>query len=342
MNTPLETPQIDLAAVDAFADYLGTVWGARPLAAESDLDPVLLRALRGDRLRFEREAESGGEDPVWREAIRRRYDRPIPEGEGAVAAALAEGGWRDLIAVDLARVWVEVLTLGVWADALLRELPPGPVLSCGCNAGYLEAWLSSRHPDRRFVGVDLAEGAISAGRARLPETGAIDLELRAGAYADLATTGETFAVVLVLSGLLEQFRAGDDETMEGIDQIAAALAPEGALVLVEARLAERAQAAALGLSRNQLGITNAAILGGRGSRPLRHLVERQPMGAWRALTGLVTIKGHTGVLSLADACRLAATAWDEPFTTYAEQQSDWVERNLARAWAAGVVPTLLP
>jgi len=129
--------------------------------------------------------------------------------------------------------------------------------------------------------------------------------------------------------------------MEGIDQIAAALAPEGALVLVEARLAERAQAAALGLSRNQLGITNAAILGGRGSRPLRHLVERQPMGAWRALTGLVTIKGHTGVLSLADACRLSATAWDEPFTAFAEQQGDWVERNLARAWAAGVVPTLL-
>ena len=106
-------------------------------------------------------------------------------------------------------------------------------------------------------------------------------------------------------------------------------------------MAERAQAAALGLSRNQLGITHAGILGGRGSRPLRHLVERQPMGAWRALTGLVTMQGHTGVLSLADACRLSATAWDEPFTTYAEQQSDWVERNLARAWAAGVVPTLL-
>ena len=83
----MKRPVVEAAAVEALATYLSDVWGARPLAAESDLDPVLLRALRGDRLRFEREAESGGEDPVWREAIRRRYDRPIPEGEGAVAAA---------------------------------------------------------------------------------------------------------------------------------------------------------------------------------------------------------------------------------------------------------------
>ncbi len=338
----MKLPSVDREAVESFGEYLGSVWGARPLAAESDLDPVLLRALRGDRLRFEREAESGGEDPVWREAIRRRYDRPIPEGEGAVAAALAEGGWCDLIAVDLARVWVEVLTLGVWADALLQQLPAGPVLSCGCNAGYLEAWLSSRHPDRRFVGLDLAEGAIVAGRERQVEAGAQNLELRAGAYADLGSLDEQFPVVLVLSGLLEQFRAGDDETAAGIDQIVAALAPGGSLVLVEARLAERAQAASVALSRNRLGITHSAILGGRGSRPLRHLVERQPLGAWRALTGLVAIHDHKGELSLADACRAAAQAWDAPFTAFAESQTDWTERNLARAWAAGAVPALLP
>lgn len=337
----MTAPRVDAAAVDAFAAYLADVWGARPLAAESDLDPVLLRALRGDRLRFEREAESGGEDPVWREAIRRRYDRPIPEGEGAVAAALAEGGWRDLIAVDLSRVWVEVLTLGVWADALLRELPPGDVLSCGCNAGYLEAWLSARHPDRAFTGVDLAEGAIAAGRARMPDTGATALDLRVGAYADLAAAAARYPVVLVLSGLLEQFRAGDDETGEGIDQIAAVLAPGGTLVLAESRLAERARSAAAALSRNRLGIADAAILGGRGSRPLRHLVERQPMGAWRALTGLVARQGDTGSLSVADACRRAAQAWDDPFTAFAETQRDWTQRNLARAWAAGAVPVVL-
>ena len=337
----MKRPVVEAAAVEALATYLSDVWGARPLAAESDLDPVLLRALRGDRLRFEREAESGGEDPVWREAIRRRYDRPIPEGEGAVAAALAAGGWRDLISVDLSRVWVEVLTIGVWADALLRVLPPGPVLSCGCNAGYLEAWLSSRHPQRHFVGVDLAEGAIAAGYDRMRETGAKDLELRAGAYADLAAWDERFAVVLVLSGLLEQFRAGDTETAEGIDQIAAALAPKGTLVLVEARLAEHAQSAALALSRNGLGIASAGILGGRGARPLRHLVERQPMGAWRALTGLVATQGHTGELSLAGACRAAAQAWDEPFSAFAEEQAEWTDRNLARAWAAQAVPVVL-
>ncbi len=337
----MSAPTVDTAAVDAFATYLADVWGARPLAAESDLDPVLLRALRGDRLRFEREAESGGEDPVWREAIRRRYDRPIPEGEGAVAAALDEGGWRDLIAVDLSRVWVEVLTLGVWADALLRVLPPGDVLSCGCNAGYLEAWLSSRHPDRAFTGVDLAEGAIAAGRARTPDTGANALDLRVGAYADLAADAARYPVVLVLSGLLEQFRAGDDETGEGIDQIAAVLEPGGTLVLAEARLAERARAAAAALSRNRLGIADAAILGGRGSRPLRHLVERQPMGAWRALTGLVARQGDTGSLSVADACRRAAQAWDDPFTAFTDGQREWTQRNLARAWAAGAVPVVL-
>ena len=332
---------VERAAVDEFSDYLGRVWGARPLAAESDLDPVLLRALRGDRLRFEREAESGGEDPVWREAIRRRYDRPIPEGEGAVAAALAEGGWRDLIAVDLSRVWVEVLTLGIWADALLREFPDGPVLSCGCNAGYLEAWLSSRHPQRRFVGLDLAEGAISAGRDRLPETGATGLELHSGAYSEIADWDERFPVVLVLSGLLEQFRAGDDETAEGIGQISRGLEPAGTLVLAESRLAERAQTASVALSRNGLGITHSGILGGRGSRPLRHLVERQPLGAWRALTGLVTRQGNRGDLSLADACRLSAQAWDDPFTTFTQEQADWTDRNLARAWAAEAVPAVL-
>ena len=337
----MKPPVVDPAAVDAFAAYLGDVWGARPLAAESDLDPVLLRALRGDRLRFEREAESGGEDPVWREAIRRRYDRPIPEGEGAVGEALAAGGWRDLIAVDLSRVWVDVLTIGVWADALLRVLPKGPVLSCGCNAGYLEMWLSSRHPDRRFVGVDLAEGAVAAGYARLGEAGAGDVELRAGAYADLAAWDEQFPVVLVLSGLLEQFRAGDDETAEGIDQIAAALAAKGTLVLVEARLAERARAASSALSRNQLGIAHAGVLGGRGARPLRHLVERQPMGAWRALTGIVARQGTPGVLSAAGACRLAAEAWDGPFSAFAEGQAEWADRNLARAWASKAVPPLL-
>lgn len=332
---------VEPAAIEDLAGYLGRVWGARPLAAESDLDPVLLRALRGDRLRFEREAESGGEDPVWREAIRRRYDRPIPVGEGAVAEALAAGGWRDLIAVDLSRVWVEVLTLGVWADGLLRVLPPGDVLSCGCNAGYLESWLSARHRDRRFIGLDLAEGAITAGRARVAEAGAGRLELRVGAYGDLAGWDERFPVVLVLSGLLEQFRAGDHETSEGIAQIASALAPGGSLVLVESRLAERAQAASLALSRNRLGITHAGLLGGRGSRPLRHLVERQPMGAWRALTGLVTREGNRGELALADACRLAAAAWDQDFTTFAEGQPEWTERNLARAWATGSVQPLL-
>ncbi len=337
----MRRPVVTAAAVDAFADHLAAAWGARPLAAESDLDPVLLRALRGDRLRFEREAESGGEDPVWREAIRRRYDRPIPEGEGAVAAALADGGWRDLIAVDLSRVWVEVLTLGVWADALLSVLPAGDVLSCGCNAGYLESWLSARHPDRRFVGVDLAEGAISAGRARLGDAGAGDLELRVSAYADLADGGERFAVVLVLSGLLEQFRAGDEETAEGIGQIAAALAPRGTLVIAEARLAERAGAAARALAAASLGIGECAILGGRGSRPLRHLVERQPMGAWRPLTGLVARQGADGSLAVADACRRAAAAWAGPFTAFAQTQADWPDRNLARAWAAGAVAPLL-
>ncbi|MGA0122642.1 MAG: SAM-dependent methyltransferase [Gaiellales bacterium] len=337
----MRRPAVTAEAVDAFAGYLADVWGARPLAAESDLDPVLLRALRGDRLRFEREAESGGEDPVWREAIRRRYDRPIPEGAGAVAAALEAGGWRDLIAVDLSRVWVEVLTLGVWADALLGVLPAGDVLSCGCNAGYLEAWLSARHPDRRFVGVDLAEGAISAGCERMAATGARDLDLRVSAYADLAGTGERYGVVLVLSGLLEQFRAGDDETAEGIAQIAAALAPKGALVLAEARLAERAGAAARALAASSLGIVDCAILGGRGSRPLRHLVERQPMGAWRPLTGLVARAGADGSLAVADACRRAATAWDGPFTAFAEEQAEWTDRNLARAWAADAVAPLL-
>lgn len=337
----MKAPAVTADAVAALAAYLGDVWGARPLAAESDLDPVLLRALRGDRLRFEREAESGGEDPVWREAIRRRYDRPIPEGEGAVGEALAAGGWRDLIAVDLSRVWVDVLTIGVWADALLRVLPAGPVLSCGCNAGYLEAWLSSRHPDRRFVGVDLAEGAIAAGYARLRDTGAADLELRAAAYADLAAWDERFPVVLVLSGLLEQFRAGDAETAEGIDQIAAALAPKGTLVLVEARLAERARAAGTALAHAGLGIAHAGILGGRGSRPLRHLVERQPMGAWRALTGVVAREGTAGDLSLAGACRLAAEAWDGPFSDFAAEQAEWADRNLAGAWAAGAVPVVL-
>lgn len=332
---------MEAAAVEAFAGYLADVWGARPLAAESDLDPVLLRALRGDRLRFEREAESGGEDPVWREAIRRRYDRPIPEGEGAVAAALAAGGWRDLIAVDLSRVWVEVLTLGVWADALLRVLPAGDVLSCGCNAGYLEAWLASRHPDRRFVGVDLAEGAISAGRDRQAAAGDGALELRVGAYGDLARTGERYPVVLVLSGLLEQFRAGDAETAEGIAQISAALDPKGALVLAEARLAERAGAATRALADARLGIADCAILGGRGSRPLRHLVERQPMGAWRPLIGVVARQGAAGPIAVADACRRAATAWDGPFTAFAEGQADWTDRNLARAWAAGAVAPLL-
>jgi hypothetical protein len=84
----VKRPVVEAAAVEALTTYLGDVWGARPLAAESDLDPVLLRALRGDRLRFEREAESGGEDPVWREAIRRRYDRLSPRPWRPVAGGI--------------------------------------------------------------------------------------------------------------------------------------------------------------------------------------------------------------------------------------------------------------
>jgi SAM-dependent methyltransferase len=332
--------QVRPDAVADFAEYLGTVWGARPLASESDLDPVLLRALRGDRLRFEREAESGGEDPVWREAIRRRYDRPIPEGEGAVAAALAAGDWRDLIAVDLSRVWVEVLTLGVWADALLAALGPGDVLSCGCNAGYLEAWLSGRHPGRRFVGVDLAEGAIEAGRARQQEAGAGALELRTSAYADLAHRGDRYAVVLVLSGLLEQFRAGDEETAEGLAQIAAVIADGGTLALAEARLPERAQTTAVALAQAGLGLVGTAVLGGRGARPLRHLVERQPLGAWRPLFGLVAQAGVEGAFGVADACRYAARSWDGPFTDFAGAQDEWERRNTAYAWSAGALSPL--
>ena len=78
----MKRPVVEAAAVEALATYLSDVWGARPLAAESDLDPVLLRALRGDRLRFEREAESGGEDPVWREAkaLSPRPWRPVAGG----------------------------------------------------------------------------------------------------------------------------------------------------------------------------------------------------------------------------------------------------------------------
>lgn len=336
----IAVPQVRLDAVEDFARYLVDVWGARPLASESDLDPVLLRALRGDRLRFEREAESGGEDPVWREAIRRRYDRPIPEGEGAVAAALDAGDWRDLIAVDLSRVWVEVLTLGVWADALLHVLPPGDVLSCGCNAGYLESWLSRRHPGRGFVGVDLAEGAIVAGRARQREAGAGTLELRTGAYADLAADGSRYAVVLVLSGLLEQFRAGDEETAEGIEQIAAVVADGGALVLAEARLPERAQTTAIALATAGLGLVGASVLGGRGARPLRHLVERQPLGAWRPLFGLLAQRGVDGVFGVADGCRLAARTWDGAFSEFARDQDEWTHRNLAYAWANGALPPL--
>jgi hypothetical protein len=113
----VKAPTVDLAVVDDFAAYLADVWGARPLASESDLDPVLLRALRGDRLRFEREAESGGEDPVWREAIRRRYDRPIPEGEGAVAAALADSACAPRIAT--------VARAGKVAKAVAGQDPDG-------------------------------------------------------------------------------------------------------------------------------------------------------------------------------------------------------------------------
>ena len=83
------------------------------------------------------------------------------------------------------------------------------------------------------------------------------------------------------------------------------------------------------------------MLGGRGARPLRHLVERQPLGAWRVLTGVVATEGHAGALSLAGACRAAAEVWDGPFTAYASDCADWTDRNLAGAWSAGAVPVLL-
>ena len=80
-------------------------------------------------------------------------------------------------------------------------------------------------------------------------------------------------------------------------------------------------------------------------RLLSLLVALAGLSAWpaqaRALTGVVARQGNPGAFSLAGACRLAAEAWDGPFTAFAEGQTEWVDRNLARAWAAKAVTPLL-
>jgi 2-polyprenyl-3-methyl-5-hydroxy-6-metoxy-1,4-benzoquinol methylase len=114
---------------------------------------------------------------------------------------------------------------------LLDAIPPGArVLDVGCGVGRWSRWLARRGAD--VVGVDLSQAMIAEARRRAAEDGVAHRCRFVVADATELALSARFDCILCVTVL--QHVLDDDRWESAIGNLAAHLAPEGRLVLLEA------------------------------------------------------------------------------------------------------------
>jgi SAM-dependent methyltransferase len=108
--------------------------------------------------------------------------------------------------------------------AEVSDLAPGRALDLACGEGQNGIWLAERGWD--VVGVDFSDVAIAKGRERAARDG-VDVELLVADLLDYEPAHDAFDLVLLL-----YFHLPPDELRVVLARGAAALAPEGTLLVI--------------------------------------------------------------------------------------------------------------
>jgi SAM-dependent methyltransferase len=108
--------------------------------------------------------------------------------------------------------------------AEVSDLAPGRALDLACGEGQNGIWLAERGWD--VVGVDFSDVAIAKGRERAARDG-VDVELLVADLLDYEPAHDAFDLVLLL-----YFHLPPDELRVVLARAAAALAPEGTLLVI--------------------------------------------------------------------------------------------------------------
>ncbi len=171
------------------------------------------------------------------------HARPVPQPSGAQVADF-DG---LVIAYDAAvlepRPWTALQSR--WAEELLGEAPPGPVLELCAGAGHI-GLRAVRDLDRRLVCVDLDPTACGFARANADRNGLGDrVEVRQRPIREAADAGERFALVIADPPWVPRARVGDhphdpvsaiDGGDDGLDVARECLAAAGACLAAGASL----------------------------------------------------------------------------------------------------------
>jgi SAM-dependent methyltransferase/methyltransferase-like protein len=87
------------------------------------------------------------------------------------------------------------------AIARLFALDPAPVgaarvLELGCAAGGNIVPLAARHPGAQFLGVDVSNAQVAAGRARIAQLGLANIDLRCASFTEIGATDGVFDYII--------------------------------------------------------------------------------------------------------------------------------------------------
>jgi len=131
---------------------------------------------------------------------------------------------------ELPREWVEAMPD---IAARLRAEPPARVADVGCGQGWSTIAVATAFPSAHVVGVDADPGSISDARRHADDAG-LDGRVRFVEGDAAALEGGPYDLVLVLETLHDLPRP-----VEALRAARAATAPDGAVLVVDERVAER-------------------------------------------------------------------------------------------------------
>lgn len=290
-------PLVSLEEVQSYRKHLGRHWGIKPIL---HMEEIFRQLSNKDR-------------KPWNRLVNKMVEATVSD-ELAFYEWIAHDGRFGL---GHSAKWCQILTSGVWAAAMLRELVPmGPVVDLGCNAGYWTSWVS-QFRGNPVIGIDYSEPIIEYGRRRLREA-QLPGELRVGDFTEMPRP-KRFLCAVSLQGLTRHLLSGDHEVLS---KVGATVAEGGHLLLVDA--AHDWEAFFDAVERAGFSVRGAGMVGGV-------LLD----GEWAHYPGLILRKDGGPSASLATVKECTDGIWEE-FSEFANANSDdWTKRNSAYFMAAG-------
>ena len=291
----MQTREYIAEALRSYREHLD-LWGIRPALSYEDA--------------------FAGKPPAMLEEYADVVYRPVDDDEFYEWVAT-----RDHLGPVHSTKWSEILTSGLWAHLVLRDLRiSGRILDAGCNAGYWTTW-ESRFRSHPVVGIDCVASVIQLGKTMSMDS-KLNCELHVSSYEQAGSLG-VFDAVVSMQGINRYMRRND---FTQFDALARLVAPYGILLLIDSNpTPSKVHAFGRRVAKAGLGLIGVGCVGGLS---LEHRTGRYPAFAFR--------RGFASPATMEDAMSQYEEMWGVDFCNWAsELDGDWTGINTAQYWTEG-------